>query len=67
MADSLVGFRVLRLSVGYESNREVILHFAVPDDGRHLGDITLGELRPLPGVDADQMLERIARRAAEEE
>ena len=57
----MTGFRVVRLAASFSSEPAPIdmRHYAVPDDGRDLDDITLGELRPIPWMDADAFLDRV--------
>jgi hypothetical protein len=58
-----MGMRVLKLGVAFGDDSRPIqmMHYAVPDDGRDMDNITLGELRPMPVLDADEFLVRCSR------
>lgn len=56
--------RLVTLTIVGFDGREVAKHYAAPADGRPLDDLTLGELRPWPAMDAEALLRRVFGEAA---
>lgn len=59
-------WRLVRLHLGWDLTAEagggshsISCAYAVPDDGRNLGDLTLAELRAYPAATAAAMLDEI--------
>lgn len=59
--------RLVRLTVGYEGEEPMTHHYAAPDDGRPLEDLTLSDLRPWPVMDANAFLMRVMESRKEQD
>lgn len=51
--------RLVIISAGFDDEKPVPRCYAAPNDGRPLEDLTLGELRPWPAMDARLLLARV--------
>jgi hypothetical protein len=61
--DDLPAMRCVRVEMTMPSGERSIAHYAVPDDGRDIGDIPIRDLKPWPQMDAIVMLDGIIVRS----